>query len=323
MPSCNFTLLPCPNECLQGGKRSKVVQLLRKDIKKHTKEECPRRQYECPHCQEAREYKERTTKHLKECPMVEVPCPKRRCKVRILQRDLPKHRQKCLFEKVRCKYHLTFGCKEEVLRKDLAEHEGDTQQHLQLAVDTVHKQQITISKQQFTLREQDSMLAHLRSTELPMTYKLDSYNKHKTANDEVFSPAFYTSPGGYKMCISIYANGHRDGKGTHVSVFTCLMKGENDDHLPWPFTGTVTVELLNQLEDDNHDWVDMTFPPDEDASQRVLNKEAPIEGWGEQQFIPHSDLGYNAAENYQYLKDDSLYFRISVEAKSSTKPWLL
>ena len=91
------------------------------------------------------------------------------------------------------------GCKEEVLCKDLVKHEGDTQQHLQLAVDTVHKQQITISKQQFTLKEQDSMLAHLRSTELPMTYKLVSYNKHKTANDEVF----YTSPEGYKMCISI------------------------------------------------------------------------------------------------------------------------
>jgi TNF receptor-associated factor 4 len=200
-----------------------------------------------------------------------------------------------------------------VLRKDLAEHEEDTQQHLQLAVDTVHKQQITIRKQQFTLKEQDSMLAHLRSTELPMIYKLDSYDKHKTTKDEVFSPAFYTSPGGYKMCINVYANGHRDGNDTHVSVFACLMKGENDNHLPWPFTGTITIELLNQLEDDNHYLEDITFPPDEDVSQQVVDEEIPIQGWGEQEFIPHSDLGYNAAENYQYLKDDCLYFRISVD----------
>ena len=92
MAGCDFTLLPCPNKCLKGSKRSKVIQLLRKDMKKHTQEECPRRQYECPHCQVAGEYKERTTTHLKECPMKEVPCPKRRCKVRILRRDLQKHR---------------------------------------------------------------------------------------------------------------------------------------------------------------------------------------------------------------------------------------
>ena len=174
LASCDFTLLPCPNEC---HNRSKVVQLLRKYMEKHTKEECPRRQYKCPHCQEAGEYRDMTTKHLHKCPMIEIPCPKRRCTTRIVRRDLPKHRQECLFEKVPCKYS-TIGCEEEVERKDLAEHEGDTQQHLQLAVDTVHKQQITISKQQFTLREQDSMLTHLRSTELPMTYKLVSYDRH-------------------------------------------------------------------------------------------------------------------------------------------------
>ena len=38
LASCGFTLLPCPNEC---HNKSKVVQLLRKDMEKHTKEECP------------------------------------------------------------------------------------------------------------------------------------------------------------------------------------------------------------------------------------------------------------------------------------------
>ena len=39
-----------------------------------------------------------------------------------------------------------------------------------------------------------------------------------------------------------------------VSMFAFLLKGENDDYLPWPFTGTVTVELLNQLEDKKFHW---------------------------------------------------------------------
>ena len=87
-----------------------------------------------------------------------------------------------------------------------------------------------------------------------MKYILTNYDQYKMANDTVYSPAFYTSPKGYKMCIGVDANGNEDGKDTHVSVFAFLMKGENDDYLSWPFTGTVTVELLNhgQLEDKNH-----------------------------------------------------------------------
>ena len=43
-----------------------------------------------------------------------------------------------------------------------------------------------------------------------------------------------------------------DGKGTHVSVYAYLMRGEFDDHLKWPFQGHVTVAMLNQLEDNHH-----------------------------------------------------------------------
>ena len=307
LATCDFTLLPCPNEC---HNRSKVVQLLRKNMEKHTKEECPRRQYKCPHCQEAGEYRDMTTKHLHKCPMIEIPCPKRRCTTRIVRRDLPKHRQECMFEKVPCKYS-TIGCEEEVERKDLAEHERDTQQHLQLAVDTVHQLQ--------------SKLADLPSKhiQVPMKYILTNYDQHKTANDKIYTPPFYTSPKGYKMCVCVYANGSRDGKDTHVSVYAFLVKGENDDYLPWPFTGTVTFELLNQLEDKNHHSRSTKFPSGDKASQRVVDKERSIYGWGMPIYISHSDLGHNTAKNCQYLKGDRLYFKISVNRESSSTPWLI
>ena len=85
------------------------------------------------------------------------------------------------------------------------------------------------------------MLAQLQSNQMPMKYRFTNYNDHKTANDTIYSPAFYTSPGGYKMYIRVDANGDGKGKGNRMSVFIFLMKGENDDHLTWPFTGTVTV----------------------------------------------------------------------------------
>jgi TNF receptor-associated factor 4 len=211
---------------------------------------------------------------------------------------------------VPCKYSV-IGCTEKVERKDLAEHEGDRQHHLQLAVDSVQQQHIKIGNIQ----------AHSR--EMPVLYKFTNFNQYKTANDRIYSPAFYTSPKGYKMCIRVYANGTGDSQGTHVSVYAYLMKGENDDYLPWPFTGTVTVELLNQLEDNNHHSRPMIFNSGNDCSQRVMDEERPNLGWGRQKYISHSDLCHDSAKNCQYLKDDRLHFKISADAESSSTPWLI
>ena len=156
-----------------------------------------------------------------------------------------------------------------------------------------------------------------------MTFKFTDFNQHKIDNDRFYSPAFYTSSKGYKMYICVDANGIRDGKGTHVSVSARLMKGENDDFLQWPFTGKVTFKLLNQLEDKNHHSMTLTFPSDGEYSKRVVNKERASSGWGQHEYISHSDLGHNTAKNCQYLKDDCLVFKISVDAQSSPTPWLI
>ena len=134
-------------------------------------------------------------KHLETCPKKKIFCPKLGCNIRIARCDLSKHQKKCLFEIIPCKY-AAIGCKTKVLRKDMAEHEGDTQQHLQLAIDTIYQQEVTI-------KEQESTLAHLRSREMPNKYKFTAYDHCKTTDDTVYSPAFYTSPGGYKMCIRV------------------------------------------------------------------------------------------------------------------------
>jgi TNF receptor-associated factor 4 len=247
--------------------------------------------------------------------MVEVPCPNSGCEIPTQRSSLSIHRQECPFENVPCRYTI-IGCKKKVLRKDIAEHEADTELHLQLAIDTIHR------RQEINTQLENS-LARLQSREMPMKYKLTEYNRLKTVDTEVYSPPFYTSPEGYKMCISVLANGHDSGKGTHISVYACLMRGENDDYLPWPFTGTVTVELLNQLEDKNHYCAYTSFPSDNKACQRVMNKERSNFGWGIADYISHSDLGHNTAKNCQYLKDDRLHFKISVDAKSSSTPWLI
>ena len=151
-------------------------------------------------------------------------------------------------------------------------------------------------------------------------FKFLEYRQHKSSKQEWYSPPFYTHPGGYKMCIRVCANGDGDGANTHVSVFARMLRGKNDDTLPWPFTGKVHVTLLNQLADRYHYTRTTFFPKGNDICGRVVNDErAPI-GYGQPKFISHSQL--TATRNCQYLKDDCLYFRIKVQASQPGKPWL-
>ena len=168
-------------------------------------------------------------------------------------------------------------------------------------------------------------------TELTMT----NFEQHKIENDRWFSPPFYTHPQGCKMCLSVVANGYDDGKGTHVSVLVHLMRGEFDDHLKWPFQSSVTVAMLNQLEDSNHTTKIIRFTEITEAKAigrmttrswssednrgigRVTDGER-ASGLGRPTFIAHTDLTYNPANNCQYLKYDCLRFRV-VEVASRSK----
>ena len=95
---------------------------------------------------------------------------------------------------------------------------------------------------------------------------MPEFSQYRSSDQDWYSPPFYTRPGGYKMRITVDANGDGDGADTHVSVYAYLMRGRNDDNLPWPFTGEVTITLLNQLEDINHYTETVTFPHANDAA---------------------------------------------------------
>ncbi len=315
---CGNTLVPCPNGCNNGStklrRNNRDFHLHQKcpnrilsctncwkyvefrNAKNHELNECPKRQYTCPHCNEAGVYDERTTTHLKVCPRVEINC--RKCSLQIFRSNESRHILVCPNEPVRCTYY-NIGCGETPLRRDLTKHEENAQLHLLLAT----KEVLRLKKTQL----QNNAL----------TFRIKKFEKHKLEKKDFYSPPFHTSGAGYKMCIGVCANGNGDGEGTHVSVFSHLMKGDNDDSLSWPFTGTVTVELLNQLENkNNHKWT-TTLPADEEYSQRVVDGERG-EGYGWRKFISHADLAHKPLTNIQYLKDDTLIFRVSADYK----PWL-
>uniref|UniRef100_A0AAY4BJE9 TNF receptor-associated factor n=1 Tax=Denticeps clupeoides TaxID=299321 RepID=A0AAY4BJE9_9TELE len=79
----------------------------------------------------------------------------------------------------------------------------------------------------------------------------------------MFSPAFYTSKYGYKMCLRIYLNGDGTGRGTHLSLFFVVMRGHSDALLKWPFNQKVTLMLLDQ---NNREHIIDAFRPDISSS---------------------------------------------------------
>ena len=150
LTTCEYALLGCPNECMEN---TKVVRILRRDLDHHLKNECPNRQYKCPHCKDTGIYCDITTTHFDICPKVKIPCPNTECKASVPRCDLSAHQSTCEFEKVLCKY-AKIGCEEEPFRKDLEQHEDDATLHLHLAIETVNKQQSEIKKQREEINEQ-------------------------------------------------------------------------------------------------------------------------------------------------------------------------
>ena len=332
--TCKFTLVPCPKECKDIKKKVKLF--LRNDLDKHLKEECPNRDFSCMHCGEKGTYASITRTHSKKCLKKRVSCPNG-CGSIMERQHIPEHvATECELTVIACKYK-RLGCDRELKRKDIAAHEEDDKLHLRMAMDaTVKLENKTVELESKTVELEDKTVeledrtfelelelkyktdnledALIALKEPPLKFKLTNYQKKKDNNECVHSPSYYTSPNGYHMALKVFANGEGDATGTHIAVYGEFLKGEYDAQLKWPFAGKITFSLLNQLEDRSHYHMRVTPT----AAHNVHVGDA----WGYYQFISHSALGYSAVNNTQYLKDDTLYFRMSVEPADQDEPWL-
>lgn len=126
----------------------------------------------------------------------------------------------------------------------------------------------------------------------------------------LFSPAFYTSKYGYKLCLRLYLNGDGTGKKTHLSLFIVIMKGEYDALLPWPFRNKVTFMLLDQ---NNREHAIDAFRPDLNSAsfQRPQNETNVASGCP--LFFPLSRL---QSPKHAYVKDDTMFLKCIVETSA-------
>ncbi|KAH3813222.1 hypothetical protein DPMN_141674 [Dreissena polymorpha] len=102
-----------------------------------------------------------------------------------------------------------------------------------------------------------------------LLWKIRDYQRRKAEavagrTLSLYSQPFFTHRYGYKMCARVYLNGDGMGKGTHLSLFFVVMKGEFDNLLPWPFKQKVTLQLLDQ--DSGQTNLTDSFMPDVNSS---------------------------------------------------------
>ncbi len=136
------------------------------------------------------------------------------------------------------------------------------------------------------------------------------YSVKKAANSGSSSKPIYISPG-YRLQIFIFANGYGFFVGQQLSVYARLTDEANSRPA---FAGSVSFTLLNQLKDNKHMYKMAKFVSGKTDAQVAFNASIL-------DFIPHSDLNLDRHRQTQYLKDDVLYFRVSI-AIDDHKPWL-
>ena len=120
-----------------------------------------------------------------------------------------------------------------------------------------------------------------------------------------YTPCFFTSRYGYKMCARIYLNGDGMGKGSHISIFFVIMRGEYDALLRWPFRQKVTFMLLDQ---DNVEHVIDAFRPDPNSSSFQRPRRETNIASGCPMFCSLAELN-----NHAYVRDDAMFLKIIVD----------
>ena len=140
------------------------------------------------------------------------------------------------------------------------------------------------------------------------TWRVPEVQQKLAAGNVLYSPPFYTEKkGGYKMCLFLYMDGDGSGRGTHLSFFIVLMKGEYDALLTWPFEQKVTLILQDQ---DQQKHIIKWFKPDPsdagsiDSFQRPSPDSDMNVASGCPEFVPLSVM-----DNPSYAKDGTMIFR--------------
>ena len=183
----------------------------------------------------------------------------------------------------------------------------------------VQKLEKTVRAKNAEVEDRDFRLSLIENSnhDGSMIWKIPQFNQRKADAENgkytsIFSLPFYSGRYGYKMCLRLYIMGDGIGKGTHLSLFFVVMRGEFDNILQWPFTHKVTFKLINQA--GGRDIVD-TFQPDPMSSSFRKPKSDMNIASGCPRFVSHTEL-----EKGGFIVDDTIFIKCMIDTSTIHHP---
>ena len=315
---CPLVTVPCSYDCGWCFQRC--------HLQEHKAKECFTRPFTCQYCDYKATYIKVINEHLPICKRYILKCTNQ-CGANAIERQhLPKHLEEtCPLQMIKCEFSYA-GCEVECQRSCMQTHlTRNKTVHLSLVSSSLVALRSKTEQLQSTVNEQQKQIITLTASLArassnmhrpiapsfvpPLDMLMTGFEEHRKRDYDWLSPPFYSHNGGYKLCCNVVANGCGVHKGTHVSVYVYLMRGEHDDNLKWPFRGAVTIQLLNRKNDEGHKeaTINCNDAASDEYAGRVVGQERADGGWGSPSFIAHSDL---LSEDREYLQNDCLKFRI-------------
>ena len=309
--TCSYESVPCPNDCGEEMKRYALDH--------HTQSSCPLRVVKCRYCS-VEDKVNALADHKTFCPSVTVKCPCL-CNQKLTRGEVDSHITTCRKRLIRCQYY-PIGCITLIPADRMHIHMMEAKDdHLKKAMSRVVDLSVAMnalcqqnpggfpSQSPFLSRHwlENKSMAPI----CPWIVEMEPFSQKRT---KVFlSSPFFTHPGGYQMSLEVCGNGYGPGKGTHLSVYLRLLKGENDDRLKWPLLLKMQFSLLNQASDSGHlsHQTDFSEAP-EKSSARVTEGVRAKGSWGSPNLLSLVSLVEDPTQDVQFLKNDSLYFRVSL-----------
>ena len=123
------------------------------------------------------------------------------------------------------------------------------------------------------------------------------------------SSPFFTSNYGYKMCTRVYLNGDGSGKGTHLSIYFILLKGEYDSLLRLPFRQQIEFKLFDQnVHESKHICEKFKPDPNSVSFRRPMGHMNVASGLP--MFCSHVKL---TDHNSEYIKDNTVFIKTCID----------
>ena len=113
------------------------------------------------------------------------------------------------------------------------------------------------------------------------------------------------------MCLRVYLNGDAATRGTHMSLFLVMMRGDFDAILPWPFPFKVHFRLINQsTSSDGRTDIHRALWPDLPSACFQRPSLSMNEAYGFQRFVPLHQLSDRPS---MFINDDALFISAAID----------